>query len=97
MEANAIYEYSKQLESVNRALDMIKQKQEMVLTKQDQLQSTLYGETPLKEALPTFTTPPLTSPTTCTQFPVMTPSEGLEIASALESCDLESLLSNITN
>ena len=86
------------IKNLNRTLEMMERKQEMVLTKQDQLSSTLHGETVPHEMPPVFTTPPLTSPTL--PFPPsMTPrpSESLsEAASALDSCDLESILSNMS-
>ena len=86
------------IKNLNRTLEMMERKQEMVLTKQDQLSSTLHGETVPHEIPPVFTTPPLTSPTL--PFPPsMTPrpSESLsEAASALDSCDLESILSNMS-
>lgn len=70
----------------------------MVITKQDQLQSTLDRETASQVMLPVFTTPPLTSPTV--PFPLcMTPKlpdSFLEAASALDSCDLESIMSNLS-
>ena len=85
-------------DSTNRVLEMMRRKQEMVLTKQDQLHSMLHGETALHERPPVFTIPPLGSPTP--PFPLSRTirlSESLsEAASALDSADLESILSNIS-
>ena len=51
-----------QKEDFDRRLEMMKSKQEMVLLKQDQLQSTLHGETGVQETPPVFTTPPPLTP-----------------------------------
>ena len=71
--------------------------QEMVLTKQDQLHSTLHGEM-TSHVMPPVFTPPLTSP--IVPFPLcMTPrlpDSFSEATSALDSCDLESIMSNLT-
>ena len=84
-----------QKEDFDRRLEMMKSKQEMILLKQDQLQSTLYGET----TSPVFTTsPPCTPriPLNTRSIPIHSVESHSDVASALESCDLESLLSKIS-
>ena len=92
---------------VARQLSNMKRKQEIVLTKQGQIQSTLHGDTgvfqsPTSSVFAGGVTPPLTSPTST--FPqlscpeprpaVATPSavSDSDITSVLDNCDLESLL-----
>ena len=85
-----------QKEDFDRRLEMMKSKQEMVLLKQDQLQSTLHGETGVQETPPVFTTPPPLTPRLSLSTHSIPIQSHSEVASALESCDLESLLSNIS-
>ena len=83
-------------ETLYRSLEMVRQKQEMVLTKQDQLHFTLHGETAPRDTSPMYTTPPLTSPTLPFRRSVTPVQPISEVASVLETCDLESILSNIS-
>ena len=90
-----------------RRLGDLMRKQEMVLTKQDQIQSTLHGDTeffqsPTTSVLATSVTPPLTSPTSSimahppviSQTKAVAPASSFsDVTSILDDCDLESLLS----
>ena len=91
---------------VARQLSNMKRKQEMVLTKQDQIQSTLHGDTavfqsPASSVFAGGVTPPLTSPTsTFSQLSCPEPRPAVvtpvvsdsDITSVLDDCDIESLL-----
>ena len=85
---------------LTRQLSNIKRKQEMVLTKQDQIQSTLHGDTtviqsPASSVLAGGVTPPLTSPTstltTYPQLPGPVPRQRATPAAVSES-DITSVL-----
>ena len=92
-----------------RKLESVTRKQEMLLTKQDQIQSTLHGEmgvfqSPASSVLAGSVTPPFTSPTsTLRHFPPPTPFASKQpapsqcesdVTSVLDDCDLESKLND---
>ena len=90
---------------LDRRLESMRRKQEMILTKQDQIQSTLHGDTATIQSPSLFTgpgvvTPPFTSPTSSVQtfppFPAAPAGASTSAPSDVTSmfnCELESLLS----
>ena len=79
---------------------MIKTWQEMIFTKQDQIQFTLHGETQHFQSPPTIASPPFTSPTTSTVGFRLEPTAKLhqssladatEFSSGLDPSDFDSL------
>ena len=90
---------------LDRRLESMWRKQEMMLTKQDQIQSTLHGDTATIQSPSLFTgpgvvTPPFTSPTSSVQtfppFPAAPAGASMSAPSDVTSmfnCELESLLS----
>ena len=93
-----------ELKIISSHQDMIKNRQEMIFTKQDQIQSTLHGETlptqsPSTSVLASMS-PPFTSPTASvagfgppSKVHVPFQTEVTDICSMLSESDLESILS----